>query len=93
MDEHVHWRAKVTYMYTISQMLIYNTYSTYHNTKTTTIRNSKEHETPFLLYQGLNMHGDPRLGKKQIKKSHELGGGGVAKGRQRHLVATLANTR
>ena len=62
----------MAYMYTISQMLIYNTYSTYHNTKTTTIRNSKEHETPFLLYQG---------------------GGGVAKGRQRHLVATLANTR
>ena len=62
MDEHVYWRAKVAYMYTISQMLIYNTYSTYHNTKTITIRNSKEHETPFLLYQGLNMHGDARLG-------------------------------
>ena len=76
MDEHVHWRAKVAYMHTISQMLIYNTYSTYHNTKTTTIRNSKEHETPFLLYQGLNMYGDARLKKNQINKSHELGGGG-----------------
>ena len=54
----------MAYMYTISQMLIYNTYSTYHNTKTTTIRNSKEHEIPFLLYQGLNMHEDARLKKK-----------------------------
>ena len=94
MDEYVHWRAKVAYMYTISQMLIYNTYSTYPNTKTTTIRNSKEHETPFLLYQGLDMHGDARLRKnKPIKKSHELGGGGGGKGRQRHLVATLDNTQ
>ena len=65
MAQQVHWRAKVAYMYTISQMLIYTTYSTYHNTKTTTIRYAKEHETPFLLYQGLNMHGDARLRKKQ----------------------------
>ena len=76
MDEHVHWRAKVEYMYTISQMLIYNTYSTYHNTKTTTIRNSKEHETPFLLYQGLNMHGDARLQKKTDQEIPRTWGGG-----------------
>ena len=67
----------MAYMYTISQMLIYNTYSTYHNTKTTTIRNSKEHETPFLLYQGLNMHGDARLRKKNRSRNPtNLGGGG-----------------
>ena len=82
----------MAYMYTISQMLIYNTYSTYHNTKTITIRNSKEHETPFLLYQGLNMHGDARLEKKTDQKIPRTWGV-VAKGRQRHLVATLANTR
>ena len=77
MDEHVHWRAKVAYMYTISQMLIYNTYSTHHNTKTTTIRNSKEHETSFLLYQGLNMHGDARLkNKKTDQEIPRTGGGG-----------------
>ena len=97
MDEHVHWRAKVAYMSTISQMLIYNTYSTHHNTKTTTIRNSKEHETSFLLYQGLNMHGDARL-KNKKKTDQEIprtGGGGVGwqKGKQRQLVATLDNTQ
>ena len=77
MDEHVHWRTKVAYMYTISQMLIYNTYSTHHNTKTTTIRNS-EHETHFLLYQGLNMHGDARLKKKKTDQEipRTWGGGG-----------------
>ena len=68
----------MAYKYTISQMLIYNTYSTYHNTKTTTIRNSKEHETPFLLYQGLNMHGDARLRTKNRSRiPTNLGGGGV----------------
>ena len=89
----------MAYMYTISQMLIYNTHRTHHNTKTTTMRNSKEHETHFLLYQGLNMRGDARLKKaKHIEKSHELGGGeggggGGQKGIQRHLVATLDNTQ
>ena len=83
----------MAYMYTISQIMIYNTYSTCHDTKTPTIRNSKEYETPFLLYQGLDIHGDARLRttEKHIKKSHELGGG--AKGRQQHLVATLDNTQ
>lgn len=71
VDEHVHGRAKIAC--TISQLLIYNTYSgTHHATKTSTIRHVKEHETPFVLYQGLKMHGDARL-KKQIDKSHELG--------------------
>ena len=80
MDEHVHWRAKVAYMSIISQMLIYNTYSTHHNTKTTTIRNSKEHETPFLLYQGLNIHGDARLKIKTDQEIPRTGGGGKGGG-------------
>ena len=83
MDEHLHWREKVAYMSTISQMLIYNTYSTQHYTKTTTIRNSKEHETPFRLNQGFNMHADARLKKKTNRSRNptNLGGGGVAKGK------------
>ena len=79
MDERVHWRAKVAYIYTISQMLIYNTYSTHHNNKTTTIRNSKEHETHFLLYQGLNMHGDARLKKQTDQEIPRTWGGGIGK--------------
>ena len=81
----------MAYMYTISQMLIYKTYSTYRNTKTTTIRNSKEHETPFL--QCLNMHGDARLRttKKQIKKSHELGGEGGGGQREDNDIWTTLN--
>ena len=58
---------------TISQLLIYNTYGgTHHAMKTNTIRHGKEHETPFLVYHGLNMHGDARQ-KKQIENAHELG--------------------
>ena len=67
----MHGRDKVAC--TISQMLIYNTYGGTHNaTKTNTIRHGKEHETPFLLYQGLKMHGDARP-MKQIENAHELG--------------------
>ena len=86
----------MAYMSIISQMLIYNTYSTHHNTKTTTIRNSKEHETPFLLYQGLNIHGDARLKKQTDQEIPRTGGGGEGggqKGRQRQLVVTLDNTQ
>ena len=52
-DEPVHGRDKVAC--TISQLLIYNIIygGTHHATKTNTIRHGKEHETPFLVYQGL----------------------------------------
>ena len=71
-DEPVHGRDKVSC--TISQLLIYNIYGgTHHATKTNTIRHGKEHETPFLLYHGLIMHGDHARQKKQIENAHELG--------------------
>ena len=72
-DEPEHGRDNVAC--TISQLLIYNTYGDTHHghaTQTNTIRHGKDHETPILLYQGLNMHGDARL-KKQIENAHELG--------------------
>ena len=48
----MHGRDKVAC--TISQLLIYNIYGgIHHATKTNTIRHGKEHETPFLVYQGL----------------------------------------
>lgn len=71
MNAHIHGRVKIAS--TISQQLVYNTCSgTHHATKTDTIRHGKGHETPFVLYQGLKLHGDGRL-KKQIENAHELG--------------------
>lgn len=69
-NEHAFGRAKIACI--ISQLLIYNTYSgTYHASQSDTIRHGKEREMPFLLYQGLKMHGEARL-KKQIEKTHDL---------------------
>ena len=44
-------------------------------------KSTKEHETPFLLYQGLNMHGDARLRKKNRSRNPTNLGGGGGKGK------------
>lgn len=71
MDNHVQGRTRIACA--ISQIVIYNTYhGTHHVSKTSTIRHRVEHETPFVLYKGLKMHGEARL-KKQIENAHQVG--------------------
>ena len=70
----MHGRDKVAC--TISQLLIYNIYGgTHHDTKTNTIRYGKEHETQFLVYQGLlkKLQGHARLKKQMGSNAHTLG--------------------
>ena len=57
----------------ISQLLIYNTSKgTHHAVKTAAVRQTKERETHFPLYQGLKLHGQGR-NKKQIEINHKQG--------------------
>ena len=77
MDEHVHWRAKVAYMYmyTISQMLIYNTYIVHTTTPKRPQYDMQRSIHPFSSTKALICMEMHDWEKKQIKKSHERGGG------------------
>ena len=81
MDEHVHWRAKVAYMYTISQMLIYNTYNNTITRRRPQYQIQKSMRHPFSSTKALICMEMHDWEKKQMKKSHELGGVGGGKGK------------
>lgn len=71
LQAQVQGRARV--VSAIAQQIIYNTCGeSHHTTKPTSIRHSKEHETPFPLYQGLKLHGDGNQ-KAQINRANAFG--------------------
>ena len=58
----------------IAQQIMYNTCSgSHHAIKSTNIRQNKDHETPFPLYQGLKMHGEGRKNKQINFFAHAFG--------------------
>ena len=68
------WMQKCKFAATISQLLIYNTCpGTHHARQTSTIMRGKDQETTFPLYQGLKMHREAWLKKKQVETTQALG--------------------